>query len=97
MHHAQALNSDSENIVVLKMVPPTASAKPASICAENLAIGPDGGSEQATGRLPEPSARCLDMAHKPPTRRRCKPNPAPISHKSAFESLSRRAELLKFL
>jgi hypothetical protein len=49
----------------LKMVPPTASAKPASICAESPIIGPDGGSEQAGWRSSQ-TRHCLDMACKPP-------------------------------
>jgi hypothetical protein len=49
----------------LKMVPPTASAKPASICAESPIIGPDGGSEQTTRRASR-TRYCLDMARKPP-------------------------------
>jgi hypothetical protein len=51
-------------IAPLKMVPPTASAKPASICAESPVIGPDGGSEQTAWRSSQ-MRRCLDMTRKP--------------------------------
>jgi hypothetical protein len=91
------LTTDSMLIAPSKMVPPTASAKPASICAENPVIGPDGGSEQTAWRSSQ-TRRCLDMARKPPNSRRlCKPNPPFISHKSATESLQWHAEILKFL